>query len=199
MKKVLLLLMLSLTMLSSAFADSDSLSKPGVMDEEKIFTSTSLSKYDTVVVRDFSTTGAEYMNLDDEEKQIVNEIKPTIVKNLTESIVSHLKKEGKFANVYANRGARGNAIIVRGKFIRFNGGIGAAKFFLGFMAPKSGKTNIAITGELVDARNGKVLASFEDIRSGGEGGSLGRIRGVMPVQATDEGEVIAEFITKLAK
>lgn len=199
MKKILLLLMLSLTMFSNAFADSEPLSKPGVMDEEKIFTSTSLSKYDTVVVRDFSTTGAEYLNLDDEEKKTVNEIKPIIVKNMTESIVSHLKKEGKFANVYANRSARGNAIIVKGKFIRFNGGNGAAKFFLGFMSPKSGKTNIAIIGELVDARSGKVLASFEDIRSGGEGGSWGRIRGVMPVQATDEGEVIAEFITKLAK
>ncbi|HPX62324.1 MAG TPA: DUF4410 domain-containing protein [Deltaproteobacteria bacterium] len=199
MKKIIWMFMLSLTMFSNAFADSETLPKPEVMDEEKIFITTSLSRYNTVVVRDFSTTGAEYMNLDDEEKKIVNEIKPTIVKNMTESIVNHLKKEGKFANVYANRAARGNAIIVKGKFTRFNGGVGAAKFFLGFMSPKSGKTNIAISGELIDAKSGKVLASFVDIRSGGEGGSLGRIRGVMPVQATDEGEVIAEFITKLAK
>lgn len=197
MKKAIFVLMFCLAVCTGAIA-ADKLDKPGVMDEEEIFTTESLSKYDTVVVRDFTTAGAEYVNLDEEEKKIVEEIKPAIVRNLTESMVKNLKKSGKFAKVYANRSAGGNAIIVKGKIVRFNGGNGAAKFFLGFMAPKSGKTNIAISGQLIDAKTQKVLASFNDIRSGGEGGSLGRIRGVMPIQATDEGEVIAEFITKLA-
>jgi len=198
MMKVIYVLLFCLSICTSALA-AENLSKPGVMDEEQILTSESLSKYDTVIVKDFTTNEAEYVNLDDEEKKIVEEIKPTIVRNLTESMVKNLKKEGKFAKVFANKSAGGNAIIVKGKIVRFNGGNGAAKFFLGFMAPKGGKTNIAISGQLMDAKSQKVLATFNDVRSGGEGGSLGRIRGVMPIQGTDEGEVIAEFITKLAK
>jgi len=129
----------------------------------------------------------------------VEELKPTIVNNLTESMVKNLKKEGRFAKVYANRSAGGNAIIVKGKIVRFNGGNGAAKFFLGFMAPKSGKTNIAISGQLIDAKarrcwhpsmtSGQAVKAAASAESGG----------VMPIQATDEGEVIAEFISKLAK
>ena len=198
MKKVIYVLMFCLSICTSVLA-AEKLSKPGVMDEEEIFITERLSKYDTVIIRDFTTAGAEYANLDDEEKKIVEEINPTIIRNITESMVKNIKKSGKFAKVYTNKSAAGNAIIVKGKIVRFNGGNGAAKFFLGFMAPKSGKTNIAISGQLIDAKSQKVLASFNDIRSGGEGGSLGRIRGVMPIQATDEGEVIAEFITKLAE
>jgi curli biogenesis system outer membrane secretion channel CsgG len=175
----------------------DTLPTPEVLGKESIFTAQRLAAYDTIVVREFSTEGAELANLDDEEKKIMEEMKPTIVRNLKESLVKNLKKEGKFRNVLAIGEPKGKAIIVEGKFTRFNGGQGAAKFFLGWMAPESGKTNISVAGRLVDAKTGKELAAFSDTRSGGEGGGLGRLRGVMPIQATDEGEEIANFILKL--
>jgi len=68
MKKVIYALMFCLAVCSGAIA-ADKLDKPGVMDEEEIFITESLSKYDTVVVRDFTTAGAEYMNLDDGKKR----------------------------------------------------------------------------------------------------------------------------------
>ncbi|MDR3578839.1 MAG: DUF4410 domain-containing protein [Oryzomonas sp.] len=196
MKNVSLLAFFLLCGALTVFA-RDTLPTPEILGKESIFTAQRLGAYDTIVVRAFSTDGAELANLDDEEKKIVEEIKPTIVKNLKESLVKNLKKEGKFRNVLAKGEPKGKAVIVEGKFTRFNGGIGAAKFFPGWMAPKSGKTNISVTGRLVDAKTGKELATFSDTRSGGEGGGLGRIRGVMPVQATDEGEEIANFIRKL--
>jgi hypothetical protein len=196
MKKVSLLVFFLLCGSLAVFA-RDTLPTPAVLGKESIFTAQRLGAYDTIVVREFSTVGAELANLNDEEKKIVEEIKPAIVRNLKESLVKNLKKEGKFRNVLASGEPKGKAIIVEGKFTRFNGGAGAAKFFLGWMAPGSGKTNISVTGRLVDARTGKELATFSDTRSGGEGGGLGRIRGVMPVQATDEGEEIANFIHKL--
>ena len=196
MKKVSLLVFFLLCGALTVFA-RDTLPTPEVLGKESIFTAQRLAAYDTIVVREFSTEGAELANLDDEEKKIMEEIKPTIVKNLKESIVKNLKKEGKFRNVLNNGEPKGKAIIVEGKFTRFNGGKGAAKFFLGWMAPESGKTNISVAGRLVDAKTGKELAAFSDTRSCGEGGGLGRLRGVMPVQATDEGEEIANFIHKL--
>lgn len=196
MKKVSLLVAFLLCCVFTVYA-KDTLPSPEVLGKESIFTAERLAAYDTIIVKDFSTEGAEYANLDDEEKKIVEEIKPTIVKNLKESLVKNLKKEGKFKNVLTSGTPKGKAIIVEGKFIKFNGGIGAAKFFLGWMAPESGKTNISVAGRLIDAKTGKELATFSDTRSGGEGGGLGRLRGVMPVQATDEGEEIANFIHKL--
>jgi len=196
MKKVSLLVVFLLCCASTVFA-RDTLPSPEILGKESIFTAERLAAYDTIIVKEFSTEGAEFVNLDDEEKKIVEEIKPTIVKNLRESLVKYLKKEGKFKHILTSGAPKGKAVIVEGKFTKFNGGIGAAKFFLGWMAPESGKTNISVSGRLIDARTGKELATFSDTRSGGEGGGLGRIRGVMPVQATDEGEEIANFIHKL--
>lgn len=178
-------------------AEDTPLPKPEVLGEETIFTSERLAKYDTVIVKDFSTAGAEFVNLDDDEKKVVAEITPEIVKNLTDSAIKYLKKSGKFKTVKGNASPTGKAIVIEGTFTRFNGGIGAAKFFLGFMAPEGAKTNISVAGRVLDAKTGKELARFADTRSGGEGGGLGRIKGVMPVQATDEGEEIANFIEKL--
>ncbi len=201
MKRMLMVLgatvTLTLTGAGMVFAEDKPLSKPEVLGEETIFTAERLAKYDTVIVKDFSTEGAEFVNLDDEEKKMVADITPEIVKNLTDSTVKYLKKSGKFKSVKGNAAPTGKAIVVEGKFTRFNGGIGAAKFFLGFMAPEGAKTNISVSGRLLDAKTGKELAKFNDTRSGGEGGGLGRIKGVMPVQATDEGEEIANFIEKL--
>ncbi len=202
MKKPFLLSLLvaaSIFVAGSAFA-GDSLPKPGKFDEEEILTAQRLgTKYSTIVVQDYSTEGAEIANIDEGEKKMLDEQKQDIVKALTGSTVKYLKDGGKFKKVLSNRNPEGNAVILQGKFTKFNGGVGAAKWFLGFMAPKSTKTNIAIEAELVDASTKTVLAKIKDIRSGSEGNTLGsgNMTKAFMTQAKDEGEELAAFIEDL--
>jgi hypothetical protein len=71
---------------------ADTLSKPGKFDEEEILTGERLgTKYDTIVVKDYSTKGAEIANIDDEEKKMLKDAEKDIVKALTESTVKYLK------------------------------------------------------------------------------------------------------------
>jgi hypothetical protein len=178
----------------------DLLTKPGKFDEEEIFTTERLgTKYTRIVVRDYSTDGAEIANIDEGEKKMLDEEKKDIVKALTESTVKLLKQGGKFKKVENNTNPKGNALILRGKITKFNGGVGASKWFLGFMAPKSTKTNISIEAELVDASTENVLAKIKDVRSGAEGNTLGsgNMTKAFIIQAKDEGEELAGFIEAL--
>lgn len=196
----LLLLMLTLITTPTMLMAADTLSKPGKFDDEEILTNERLgTKYDTIVVKDYSTKGAQLDNIDVEEKKLLEEAEGDIVKALTESTVKYLKKETKFKQVEANSATKTKAVILQGKITKFNGGVGAAKYFLGFMAPKSTKTNISIEAELVDAESGKVLVKIKDIRSGGEGNTLGsrNMTKAFIVQAQDEGEELAEFIKEI--
>jgi hypothetical protein len=192
---LLLLLALSTTPLSALAADT--LSKPGKFDEEEILISERLgTKYDTIVVKDYSTKGAEISNIDDEEKKMLEAAEKDIVKALTASTVKNLKEKNIFKKVESNGSTKNKAVILQGKITKFNGGVGAAKWFLGFAAPKSTKTNISIEAELIDASSGKALVKIKDIRSGGEGNTLGskNMSRAFIVQAEDEGEELAEFI-----
>lgn len=122
-------------------------------------TSQRLSKYDTIVIKDFFTEGAVYDNIDDEEKPKVDALKPLIVKNLTLSIEMEMKKRKLFKNVVLNSDAKENAVILEGSFTEFNVGSRALRFWVGFGA---GKTYLKAKGRLIDAQTGKELASFED-------------------------------------
>ncbi len=190
--------MLVVSILVAGFAwAGDSLPKPGKFDEEEIFTAQRLgTKYTRIVVQDYSSEGAEITNIDEGEKKMLEAEKKDIVKALTESTVKYLKEGRKFKEVLSNKNPGGNAVILRGKITGFNGGVGAAKWFLGFMAPKSTKTNIAIEAELVDASTKTVLAKIKDIRSGSEGNTLGsgNMTKAFIVQAKDEGEELGGFI-----
>lgn len=198
MKKLLVGILLTLCTAVTGFAGNGTLSKPDVLGEENVLLTEKLSvNYDAFVVNDFSTEGAEIVNMDDEEKAKLAEIKPEIVKMLTENIVKYVKKETGFKSVASNTAAKGRAVVLEGKFTRFNAGQGAAKFFLGWMAPEGAKTNISVSGRLIDAKTGKELATFSDTRSGGEGSTMGFVGYVYRAQAKDEGEEIAEFVKKL--
>jgi len=198
MKRILLGVLFMMFGVAMANAGDKPLSKPDVFDEESVFTTERLSAhYDTIIVKDFSTEGAEIVNMDDDEKAKLAEIKKEIVKTMTENIVKYLKKDTQFKVVSGNPAASGKAVVLEGKFTRFNAGQGAAKFFLGLMAPKGAKTNITVSGRLVDAKTGKELATFTDTRSGGEGSTMGFVGYVFKAQAKDEGEEIANFVTKL--
>lgn len=198
MKKLILSVLFMLAIAVAATAGDKPLDRPNVLGEEKVFLTEKLSAhYDTLLVRDFTVDGAETVNMNDDEKAKLTEVKPEIIKQLTENIAKYVKKETQFKSVLANAAPQGNAVIVEGKFTRFNAGHGGAKFFLGWMAPESAKTNISVSGRLLDAKSGKELATFSDTRSGGEGGLMGFVGYVFKVQAKDEGEEIANFIKKL--
>lgn len=200
MKKLLSLAVTLIVLAASAVCLAGTLPKPDKFDEEEILIDTKLGvNYDTIVVKDFSTKGAEIANVDDDEKKLLEGAEKEIVKALADSTVKHLQKKKLFKKVESNGSAKGKAVILQGKISKFNGGVGAAKFFLGFAAPKSTKTNITIEAELVDAATGNVLARIKDIRSGGEGNTLGskNMTKAFIVQAEDEGEELAEFISEL--
>ena len=202
MKRMLarLTLVVTLTLFSTSLFAAEPLAKPGKFDEETILISERLgTKYDTIIVKSFSSKGAEIVNMDDEEKKLLQDAEKDIVKALTDSTVKHLKEYGIFKKVEANSSTKPNALILRGKFTRFNGGVGAAKWFLGVMAPKGAKTNISIDAELVDATTGAVLVSIKDVRSGGEGTAMGssNMTKAFVIQAEDEGEELAEFIKEI--
>jgi len=198
MKRILVGVLFVMFGAVTANAGDKPLPKPDVLGEESVSITERLStQYDTFIVKDFSTAGAEIVNMDDDEKAKLAEVKPEIVKLLTENIVKYIKKDTQFKKVASNTKPSGNAVILEGKFTRFNAGHGAAKVFLGLFAPTSTKTNITVSGRLLDAKTGKELASFSDTRSGGEGAQVGFVGYVFKVQAKDEGEEIANFVTKL--
>ncbi len=197
MKRVIGILMLIMGWVMVAHAGDSALSKPGVLGEENVFLTEKLSaKYDTFIVKDFPTSGAEIANMDKDEQARLKEVKPEITRALTESLVEQLKDRTK-ARVTTGKGTSGRAVIVEGKFTKFNAGHGAAKVFLGWMAPEGSKTNVSVTGKLIDAKTRKVLATFSDTRSGHEGSTIGFVGLVFKIQAKDEGEEIAKFIEKL--
>jgi len=201
MNRFLVLFMVAVSLMAGSLAyAADTLPKPGKFDEEEIFAVERLgSKYKSIIVQDYSTEGVEIANIDEEEKASLIKSKKDIVKALTASTVSNLNKGGKIKAVAGSAKRRGNTLILKGKITKFNGGVGAAKWFLGHFAPKSAKTNISIEAELIDASTNKVLAKIKDIRSGGEGVSLGsgNMASAFIVQANDEGEELANFINEL--
>jgi hypothetical protein len=197
MKKVLTLLqvLLLVTIASLVYADETPLAKPGVLNEEAVMTSQHLAKYDTLVIKDFSTDGVVYDRIDDEEKPKVDAMKPLIVKNLTLSIEMAMKTRKMFKNVVLNSDAKENAVILEGNFTEFNGGSRALRFWVGMGA---GKTYLKVKGRLIDAQSGKELATFEDQETGFKGvTSMETFEDLFPHQAQSLGEHIGEFIEKL--
>jgi Domain of unknown function (DUF4410) len=197
MKKICLLLnvLFLFAVTSIGFSAEQPLAKPGVLNEEAVTTTQRLAKYDTIIIKDFSTKDVVYDRIDDEEKPKVEAIKPLIVKNLTLSIEAEMKKRKLFKNVIVNGDAKGNAVILEGKFIEFNGGSRALRFWVGMGA---GKTYLKAKGRLIDAETGKELAVFEDQETGYKGvASMENFESLFPHQAMSLGEHVSEFIEKL--
>ena len=197
MKRVLTLLqvLFLVTIASMVYADEKPLAKPGVLNEEAVMTSQRLAKYDTLVIKDFSTDGVVYDRIDDEEKPKVDAMKPLIVKNLTLSIEMAMKTRKMFKNVVLNSDLKENAVILEGNFIEFNGGSRALRFWVGMGA---GKTYLKVKGHLIDAQSGKELATFEDQETGFKGvASMDSFEDLFPHQAQSLGEHIGEYIEKL--
>lgn len=180
-----------------AFAEDKPISKPDVLGEETIYTTQRLSAYSTVIIKDFDVSNPELENIDEEEKKDIEPIRESLPKIISANFVSELKSKNKFKNVLSNSDKKENAVILEGKITKLSGGHGAAKFFLGWMAPQSAKTRIEVTGRLIDAKTGKELAVFSDVKAGATGAAMGWIKEVLVNLAGDEGRDIAEFVEKL--
>lgn len=199
MKKILLMstLMLALLIYGSCVmgAEEQPLPKPEALSEETIFTDKRLTSYDTIIIRDLKTDGAEFSNIDDEEKAKIEAMKPLLVKTVSESLEMELKTRKLFKNILKNGEPTGNAVILEGSFTEFNAGNRAVRFFVGFGA---GKTYLKIKGRLVDAQTGKELAVFEDRETGYKGiASMENFADLFAHQAKSIGENLAIFIEKL--
>jgi len=197
MNKMLCMLLFALMALPvhCGFADENPLPKPDVLSEEEIMTSKHLSTYDIIIINDLKTDGAEYSNVDDEERPKIDAMKPLLVNTVSESLDMELKTRKLFKAILRNTEPKGNAVIFEGAFTEFNAGSRATRFFVGFGA---GKTYLKVKCRLIDAATGKVLAVFEDRETGFKGvASMDNFADLFPHQAKSIGENIANFIQKL--
>jgi hypothetical protein len=195
MKRLICVLVLVLSAAVAWAADEQPIAKPEVLTEEAIFTSKRLSAYDTLIVRDFATDGAEYSRVDDEERARIDAMKPMLISNISESLEMELKLKKLFKKIVRNGEPKENAVILEGAITEFNAGSRALKFFVGFGA---GKAYLRVKGRLVDASTGKELATFEDRETGYRGAvGMESYEDLFPHQAKSLGKHMAEFIEKL--
>ena len=196
MKKMLL--GLSVVMCCAAFtnAGDKTLPKPDELSEETIFLTEKLSaNYDTLVIKDFSAEGAEYSNVNDEEKAGIVKMLPVLKSNIALTLEAELKEKAIFKTVVRNDVRKDRAVILEGQFSEFNAGSRALKLFVGFGA---GKAYIKFKGRLLDAASGKELALFEDRETGYRGSmTLEGYQDLFPHQAKGIGENLAKFLIKL--
>ncbi|AJE03019.1 DUF4410 domain-containing protein [Geobacter pickeringii] len=199
MKRLLLAIALSIATFTATtslvHADEAPLPKPDILSEETIFTPQRLATYDTIVIRDLKTDGAEYANLDDEEKAKLEAMKPMLVRTVSDSLEMELKMRKLFKSITRNEEPKGKALILEGAFTEFNAGNRAVRFWVGFGA---GKTYLKVKGRLIDGQTGKELAVFEDRETGYRGSmTLENFADLFPHQAKSLGENLANFIQKL--
>jgi hypothetical protein len=199
MKKSLFALVMSLVLFAAgaqaARSEESPLPKPDVLTEEAVFTSHKLSAYDTLIIRDFTTDGAQYSRVDEEEMVKIDAMKPLLTKTISESLAMELRTKKLFNNIVINGDASGNAVIFEGAITEFNAGSRALKFFVGFGA---GKAYLLVKGRLVDAQTGHELATFVDRETGYRGAlAMESYEDLFPHQAKSLGENISQFIEKL--
>jgi hypothetical protein len=170
---------------------------PDVLSKEKIFLTENLSNnYDTLVIKKFSADAVEYSNVNDEEKPTVIRLIPALQFNLAVSLKNALTQKGIFKHIVEGKGiAKERTVILEGSFTEFNAGNRAVRRLVGFGV---GKTYIKVSGRLVDAATGKVLATFEEREAGYLGAmSMMDFQTLFPNQASSIGVNIAAFLAKL--
>lgn len=196
MKKILLSLMMVVWCSSFAGAADTTLPRPDALSEETIYLTEKLSvNYDTLVIRDFNAEGAEYSNVNDEERAGIIKMMPVLKSNIALTLEAELKDKKVFSSIIKNGQPEGRAVILEGQFSEFNAGSRALKFFVGFGA---GKVYIKFKGRLIDAASGKELAVFEDRETGYRGSmTLEGYQDLFPHQAKGIGENLSKFLIAL--
>jgi len=196
MKKIMLAVMMFVCSATLATAGDKTLSKPDELSEETIFLTERISaNYDTLLIRDFSADGAEYTNVNDEEKAGIVKMIPMLMNNIADTLTSELKSKGLFRSVVRNDAPDGKVIVLEGSFSEFNAGNRALKMFVGFGA---GKAYLKFKGRFIDGTTGQELALFEDRETGYLGSMSGFAYDVLfPHQAKSIGENLSKFLIKL--
>jgi hypothetical protein len=196
MKTIMLGILMAVCCATFVTAGEETLPKPDELSEETIYLTEKLSaRYDTLVIKDFSSEGAEFSRVDDEEKAGILKMMPVLKANLSLTLESELKAKKIFKTVVRNHGPKERAVILEGQFSEFNAGSKALKFFVGFGA---GKAYIKFKGRLLDAASGKELALFEDRETGYRGSmTFEGYQDLFPHQAKGIGENLANFLIKL--
>jgi hypothetical protein len=181
---------------SFALAGETTLPKPEALSEETIYLTQKLSaNYDTLLIKEFSSEGVEYNNVNDEEKAKILQMLPMLKSNITLTLEGDLNSKKIFKKIVKNGAATGKVVILEGSFSEFNAGSRALKFFVGFGA---GKAFIKFKGRLIDGASGKELAVFEDRETGYRGSvSLESYEDLFPHQAKSIGENLSKFLVSL--
>lgn len=174
----------------------ETLPKPEALSEETIYLTEKLSKsYDTLVIKQFTADKAEYSRVDDEERGVIEKMKPNLVRTISDTLEAELKAKNIFKKIIKDGNPTGKAVILEGEITEFNAGSKALKFFVGFGA---GKAYLKSKGRLLDAATGKELVVFEDRETGYLGSmSLMSYDDLFPHQAKGMGENLAKFLEKL--
>jgi hypothetical protein len=175
---------------------ADTLPKPEALSEETIYLTEKLSSnYDTLVIRQFTADKAEYSRVDDEERGVIEKMKPNLVRTISDTLEAELKAKNIFKRIVKDGKPAGKAVILEGELTEFNAGSKALKFFVGFGA---GKAYLKSKGRLLDAATGKELVVFEDRETGYLGSmSMMSYDDLFPHQAKGMGENLAKFLEKL--
>lgn len=196
MKKILLSILMVACCTTFAAAGDKTLPKPEALSEETIFLTEKISaNYDTLVIKDFTAEGAEYSNVNDEERAGITKMMPMLMNNIADTLTAELKSKGIFKKIVRNKKSNGKSIVLEASFSEFNAGSRALKMFVGFGA---GKAYLKFKGRFIDGATGKELALFED-RETGYLGSMSALsyEELFPHQAKGIGENLAKFLISL--
>lgn len=162
-----------------------------ILGKEKINTKEKLSKYKTIVIRDFSTEDAKI-----HKDAVIQDYAKKLPGHLSDMVSEHLKDMGLFKKVvrYEKGKSYGDAVILEGKFTKITPGSTAAKLIVGFGA---GSSTLGAEGELKDSKTGDVLASFEHNRHSPFSVAPGHPDQILEADAKNMAKDIAGFIKKL--
>ena len=133
------------------------------IDEMQILKSFKIANYDRVVVLPFDSSATPMPDKDDNSyaatKSVLAGYSDTLVEALRPELKAPLKVET------ADKAPRtAKTLIIRGKVDEMNPGSRAARMWAGYGAGAAGSK---VTGEIVDAKTGDVLAKFTQARRSG--------------------------------
>ncbi|HCE69638.1 MAG: hypothetical protein A2X82_20015 [Geobacteraceae bacterium GWC2_55_20] len=153
-----------------------------------------LAGYKSIVIKDFVVDDAVLLNIDlddKDEQNEFNELKTSMVSQLSSEFANQLNSKKLFDTVRINGLPMENSAIVEGKFTLINGGNAAKRIFFGAF----GKSEVKIHGRIVDGATGKEITTFNFRRS-----SPMNWKGkesVLMLNTRENAEDLAEYIASL--
>ena len=168
----------------------------GILDEIHLKVAT-LAPGVPVVIRKFSTEGASLGTAEEKDAppqrtEAIAAIQKVAPDLLLDSMTAELKTRGVFKELITQDGAPvpENAIVVQGKFVLFDPGSRAKRYWGGFGAGKSG---VGIEGKITNAA-GETLSEFKHRKHSGFGVGGGDYFKFLSDDTKDVGVDIAKFL-----